>query len=540
MPVTPTIDYTNKDFASLRAAMLALARYRLPEWTDQSPADLGVLLVDLFAYMGDVILYYQDRIANEGFLDTAVERRSVLQLLRLIGYELSTPVPASTELTLTFKPPPQGGSPIVTVPTGAQFSSKAAGGATAQTFEYTGADLTIDLSSNQVAPRPDGKLVYTGLPVRQSRAVPTEIIGSSTGEPNMSFALSTSPVIPSSLVVEVDEGAGWVAWDRRASLLYDMRPDGQVALSGPEARDYTLQFDENDGCRVFFGDGTYGRRPPVGRNNIRATYSVGGGAAGNVPAGAVSEAKTPMSLLDSVTNPLAAAGGADHESIDRAVRFGPLAYRSGQRAVTLADYVALAYQAGGVAKVRAGSPSWNLIELYVAPEGDSCRPVPESMRRRLLAFFEDKRMAGTAVEILSATCVLIDVSLDIVPDKRFRQDAVRQNVEAAMRELLAFRNVDFAQTLYLSDVYKAVEAAPGVAAMLITRLRRRETATGITSSEATASFVQAGTLFKKVSRLQGGGADVEIDIDADGRVAIADYEIPALGALSITIREAPR
>ena len=50
-----------------------------------------MLLVDLFAYVGDVIAYYQDRIASESFLDTAVERRSVLNLLRLIGYELAPP-----------------------------------------------------------------------------------------------------------------------------------------------------------------------------------------------------------------------------------------------------------------------------------------------------------------------------------------------------------------------------------------------------------------------------------------------------------------
>src|SRR5882672_9615827 len=206
MPLSPTVDYTNKDFGSLRTALVALARYRLPEWTDQSPADLGSLLVDLFAYMGDVVLYYQDRIASESFLDTAVERRSVLNLLRLIGYELQPPVPASTELTLTFKPPPGGGSTIVTVPAGAQFASRAGPSGAAQTFEYLGEDLTIDLASNLVVAR-GGKLVYAGLPVLQSRAVPTEIIGSSTGEPNQAFRLSLSPVIPDTLLVEVDEGA---------------------------------------------------------------------------------------------------------------------------------------------------------------------------------------------------------------------------------------------------------------------------------------------------------------------------------------------
>src|SRR5580692_6099194 len=145
MASAPTIDYTNKDFQSLRQAMLGLARYRLPEWTDQSPSDLGSVLVDLFAYMGDVILYYQDRIANESFLQTAVERRSVLNMLRLVGYELAPPVPSSAELTIVFNKPPAGSSTVVTIPQGAQFSSTSTSGASPQTFEYLEPDLDIDL-----------------------------------------------------------------------------------------------------------------------------------------------------------------------------------------------------------------------------------------------------------------------------------------------------------------------------------------------------------------------------------------------------------
>ena len=64
-PVPPAVDYTNKDYASLRRAMLDLARLRLPEWTDHTPSDLGVVLTDMVAYAADVILYYQDRIASE-------------------------------------------------------------------------------------------------------------------------------------------------------------------------------------------------------------------------------------------------------------------------------------------------------------------------------------------------------------------------------------------------------------------------------------------------------------------------------------------
>src|SRR4051812_39724622 len=99
----PQIDYTNKDYASLLAALLELASEKLPEWTDKSPNDLGVMLLELFAAMGDSLFYNQDRIAGESFLETAVERRSVVQLLRLIGYELSPPLAASADLTLLFQ-----------------------------------------------------------------------------------------------------------------------------------------------------------------------------------------------------------------------------------------------------------------------------------------------------------------------------------------------------------------------------------------------------------------------------------------------------
>ncbi len=538
MATIPTIDYTNKDFQSLRRAMLDLARYRLPEWTDQSPSDLGSLLVDLFAYMGDVLLYYQDRVANESFPATAVERRSVLNLMRLVGYQLAPPVPASVELSLVFNAPAPAASSIVTIPQGAQFATAPAGGVPAQTFEYLDPGVDIDLRSDQVQARADGKLVYSGLSLLQSTQQPTSVLGSSTGEPNLMFAIPGTPVILSTLLVEVNEGSGWVSWDRRESLLYDTASDGSISLSASDARDYYVQFDENDVAWVVFGDGIYGRRPPVGVNNIRATYRLGGGSAGNVPANSITVANTAIPLLDSVTNPLPAAGGSDHEAISHAVAFGPLAFRSGQRAVTLNDYVALAQQAGGVAKVRGQSPNWNTIELYVAPQGDSLSPVPEHLRRSLISYFEDKRMAGTFVEILDATAVPIDISIELVYDKRYRPDAVRQAAESAVQDLLAFANVDFAQPLYLSDVYGKVEALAGVTAMTVLRFRREDSAAALLTAP-----LPSLTISQLAAQLPGIDVNaliqraLQIDVATDGRIEIQEFEIPVLGNLEITLVE---
>src|SRR5215467_14950465 len=88
------IDYLARDFSSFRKALVDLIPAKIPEWTDRSEADLGVVLIELFAYMGDILSYYQDRLANEAFLTTAQERRSVINHLRLLGYEMAPAAPA--------------------------------------------------------------------------------------------------------------------------------------------------------------------------------------------------------------------------------------------------------------------------------------------------------------------------------------------------------------------------------------------------------------------------------------------------------------
>lgn len=94
------IDYLARDFSSFRQSLLDLIPAKLPEWTDRSEANFGVVLIEQFAYMADILSYYQDRIANEMFLSTAQERRNVIEHLRLIGYEMVPAAPAAARLSV--------------------------------------------------------------------------------------------------------------------------------------------------------------------------------------------------------------------------------------------------------------------------------------------------------------------------------------------------------------------------------------------------------------------------------------------------------
>ena len=96
--------------------------------------DPSIALLDAWAAVADVLTFYQERIANEGYLRTAVERRSVLELARSLGYELKPGVAASTYLAFELETAP--GSPgFATIDVGTKVQSLPRPGEKPQTFE---------------------------------------------------------------------------------------------------------------------------------------------------------------------------------------------------------------------------------------------------------------------------------------------------------------------------------------------------------------------------------------------------------------------
>jgi hypothetical protein len=119
--------------------------------TTRAADDPVIALLDACAVVCDVLTFYQERIANEAFLRTAIERRSVLELARAIGYELAPGVAASTYLAFTIDNS-AGAPPSTTVPAGTKVQSIPAQGGLPQTFE-TSTDLQAAGAWNALTPR---------------------------------------------------------------------------------------------------------------------------------------------------------------------------------------------------------------------------------------------------------------------------------------------------------------------------------------------------------------------------------------------------
>jgi hypothetical protein len=82
----PEINYLAKDYASFRQLMLDRMSLLTPQWRERNPADLGIALVEMLAYVGDYLSYQQDAVATEAYLRTARRRSSIRRHVRLVDY----------------------------------------------------------------------------------------------------------------------------------------------------------------------------------------------------------------------------------------------------------------------------------------------------------------------------------------------------------------------------------------------------------------------------------------------------------------------
>ena len=105
MKVRQNVDYTTRDYEGFRNDMLTLLKQKIPEYSDFSQSDMGVVLIELLAHGLDIISFYNDRIANEIFPDTALDRESIVKHCRRLGYELQNAVPS--QFKQVFKITPQ-------------------------------------------------------------------------------------------------------------------------------------------------------------------------------------------------------------------------------------------------------------------------------------------------------------------------------------------------------------------------------------------------------------------------------------------------
>jgi hypothetical protein len=142
-PQPPAIDARYKDFRGFMRMLSQWVRVANPDWADLAPASQERMLLELLAHQGDMLSYYQDRVANEAFLSTASQRYSLRQHATLLGYSVFEGEAATT--TLAFETTAAG-----FVPAGLSVENRRLHGERPVVF-YVRARTRVDPANNSAA-----------------------------------------------------------------------------------------------------------------------------------------------------------------------------------------------------------------------------------------------------------------------------------------------------------------------------------------------------------------------------------------------------
>lgn len=340
------LDYSDRDFTSLKRRLQNLLRGPFPAWENFDAANFENILLELFCFVGDRLNFYLDNRARERFFATAVLRESLVAACKLIGYTPRTAVAAQASLTITLGAPPI-----------ADFVVPA--GSTIRTQAVTDPIVFQLLSGFTIPAGTNPPTVVATAEHSESRSDTF----SSSGAPDQSFRLTARPFLDGTELIEDDDGA----WTRVDSFLESTAID----------RHYVVLVDRNDRATIRTGDGVQGKIPT---GTVTADYRTGGGPDGNVEMGAlqfwlgtkVDSGANPVSVT--VTNAEAAAGGRARESIEEIRQNAPRLFATQDRSVENGDYEAHAEAVPGCARaLLLTSDEWEAIDenvgfLYVVPD----------------------------------------------------------------------------------------------------------------------------------------------------------------------------
>lgn len=437
------LPYVDKDYDSMREELIARIPQLTERWTDFNASDLGVVLLELFAGIADMLAYYVDAQAAECYLPTARQRQNIANLCALVGYRLHGPIAASARVRFTL---PQALAEDILIPSG---SALIAPDEAMPVPFVTAQDLIIRAGQTQ------GEVdAVQGEPATEAFA--------GTGSPCVRIVLGRTDIAHGSVKVEV---AG-VEWTQAQHF----------ADSEAEDTHYLVEIDGLDNVHIVFGDGRCGAYPAEGKQ-IDVSYLATLGSAGNLAPHRITEllstiyAGSGESIGFTVDNVIPATGGADRESPEHAKAIAPTTVRSTWKAVTRDDYAALCLAFPGVAKAKImdinDDPTLRIytVRICIAPEGGGL-PSP-LLRSQLTGYLDSRRLLTIDVGMLDPVYVPVNVSADLYTYPGEDPDTVRRRAQDALTKHFAFENQDFGKGVYLSDLVVLLDGVQGVSHVVL-------------------------------------------------------------------------
>ena len=443
---TPGFDFASRDYTNIRNDLMLRAGRVTPEWVDRDPSDFGVLMVDLWAYMGDILHYYIDRAAGEAFVSTATQKESMLALANLFDY---TPFTRTSSTAIVYVSNTSSAS--VTIPANTVFIGL---GESDNLEFFSNSDVVVNSGSSNVA-----------INVTQGTKIVEEVLTTSaSGQVGQKYSLAKLSAVPTSAQVYVyEDGVTPTAWNKVTD----------IALSPTSSSVYSVNVNANNETQIVFGNRISGRVPPTNAK-ITATYNITNGAAGNLGQNKITSFKSAQPYGIAITSSSAAIGGSSGETVDSIKTSLKAVIKSQNRAVTLQDFVDLTLIIPGVykavAKYDPSLTSGGSVTVYGLPYISSYTSyaaasvgIPASVQSEIVSSIQPLATLGVTV-LAGSTITLVpkSISATIYVDESYVASSVSSAVSSALDVLFELNGIGFGEDLKIGDVYRAIHNVEGV------------------------------------------------------------------------------
>lgn len=435
-------DYVTKDYEGFRQLMIDLIPKYMPEWTDTSQSDFGIGLIELLANGLDILSYYQDKNFNEAILPTAKTRKSVVNLCKMLGYELAHQTPAIHKILFT-KDASYLEDEIV-IPKGTKIS----------TDPKIGAEVVFELLEGDVI-IPSGVSEATSYATHGTYIL-DNIVGASNGAEFQIFKLTYPDVLKDTLQVVTVENGRDVVWNRVEDFL----------SSDQNERHYTISTNEYNEMFINFGNGLSGMIPLVG-SIIKANYRIGGGEIGNVGLFTINTFSDSDFAGVTFKNTELYLRGEDVEDIEHAKKVAPSHFRNSGRAVTKTDFEDIVMSISGVSKAKC-IETFNEngdLHIYVAPTDFGT--VSEGLKTKILSTLNKVKLVHDKPIILDTVYTEFSVNLNVITYSNYVNTDITAQVEEAIRNYFDLGRLNFGEDVYISAIVGEVIKISGVRNVIV-------------------------------------------------------------------------
>jgi len=440
MDLEPRISYINKTYDDIKEYIIRLIPKITDKWTNFNESDIGIVIIELFAAIADMLNFYIDNQANESYLKTALERKNIYKLVQLIGYKPHNYISSQGTAIISIDSPI---SNDILIPKWTQISSKS------NLKFYTMEEAIIHAGD-----------VSTSVKIKEGLLAIETV--NSPGIQDWEYKLNNPQIDITTISVRFNN----IEWEWKKTLINSTKDDTH----------YTTYLDAEGNVYLIFGDGINGKMPDL-EDVGEIKYLLSNGEIGNVGSDFLTNIDNVIydsagNKIDNINvqNNENITGGTGVETLNHIKKYAGKELRTLDRMVTVDDYKTIIDLHPSICKSavydisNADKIPFRFAKIYAIPNGGG--NLTTSQKADLLEYVSNYALIGTTAIIDDVKYKNIDFEINAYYYSQYDKNVIKNTLNQIITDYFSVESeyIEFGTNIVnLTELYSMLNEVEGVA-----------------------------------------------------------------------------